>query len=55
MPRPFPTPIYVTRPNLPPLEEVTAGLAEIWANRQLTNRGPMLERLEGAPRPAAGR
>ena len=45
--RPFPTPIYVTRPNLPPLDEVAAGLAEIWANRQLTNRGPMLERLEG--------
>lgn len=44
--RPFPTPIYVTRPNLPPLDEVTAGIAEIWANRQLTNRGPVLARFE---------
>ena len=43
---PFSTPIYVSRPNLPPLDAVVAGLAEIWANRQLTNRGPMLLKFE---------
>ncbi len=42
----FDQPIYVTRPNLPPIEEVAAGLAEIWGNRWLTNRGPVLERFE---------
>ena len=43
---PFETPIYVTRPNLPPLDEVIAGLREIWDNRWLTNRGPVLLRFE---------
>ncbi len=43
---PFESPVLVTRPNLPPLEDVVAGLAEIWDNRWLTNRGPMLERFE---------
>jgi dTDP-4-amino-4,6-dideoxygalactose transaminase len=43
---PFETPIYVTRPNLPPLDEVIAGLREIWDNRWLTNRGPVLRRFE---------
>ena len=42
----FDQPIYVTRPNLPSIEEVTAGLAEIWGHRWLTNRGPVLERFE---------
>ncbi len=46
MTKPFDEPIYVTRPNLPSLEAVTAGLAEIWANRWLTNRGPVLTRFE---------
>lgn len=44
--RPFRSPVLVTRPNLPPLEDVIAGLREIWNNRWLTNRGPLLERFE---------
>jgi len=46
MTKPFDTPIFVTRPNLPSLDELSAGLAEIWNNRWLTNRGPLLERFE---------
>mgnify|MGYP001017274287 CR=1 FL=1 len=37
-------PIYVTKPFLPPLEEFTEGLKEIWDSRRLTNRGPLLLR-----------
>jgi dTDP-4-amino-4,6-dideoxygalactose transaminase len=43
---PFETPIYVTRPNLPAFDDVIAGLREIWDNRWLTNRGPVLRRFE---------
>ncbi len=43
---PFSTPVYVMRPNLPPVEDVIAGLREIWSNQWLTNRGPVLERFE---------
>jgi len=32
-------PIYVTQPDLPPLEEFMSYLEEIWDNRQLTNMG----------------
>ena len=39
-------PIFVTRPYLPPLEELIPYLEEIWANRQLTNGGPFHQRLE---------
>lgn len=39
-------PIYVTRPFLPPLEEFTEGLKEIWGSHLLTNRGPILRRYE---------
>jgi dTDP-4-amino-4,6-dideoxygalactose transaminase len=42
---PFEQPIYVTRPDLPPLEAYVDGLREIWASRRLTNRGPVLERF----------
>ena len=42
----FESPIYVTRPALPPLADFTAGLREIWDGRWLTNRGPVLARLE---------
>ena len=42
---PFETPIYVTRPFLPPLEEYKAGLQEIWDNAWLTNNGPVLQRF----------
>jgi len=42
----FDKPIYVTRPFLPPLEEFTEGLKEIWGSHLLTNRGPILRRYE---------
>jgi dTDP-4-amino-4,6-dideoxygalactose transaminase len=41
-------PIYVTRPYLPPLEEIIPYLEQIWANRQLTNAGPFHQQLEQA-------
>lgn len=41
-------PIYVTRPNLPPLEEFIPYLQEIWGNRVLTNGGPFHQQLETA-------
>lgn len=44
--RPFEEPIYVTRPDLPPLDVYAAALREIWDRRRLTNRGPVLERFE---------
>jgi dTDP-4-amino-4,6-dideoxygalactose transaminase len=40
--KPFEKPIYVTRPFLPPLEEFTRGLSEVWEARWLTNDGPIL-------------
>jgi len=43
---PFETPIYVTRPFLPPLDVYAAGLKEIWSNAHLTNNGPVLQRFE---------
>jgi dTDP-4-amino-4,6-dideoxygalactose transaminase len=39
-------PIYVTKPFLPPLEEYTEGLKEVWGNHWLTNNGPLLRRYE---------
>lgn len=39
---------YVTRPFLPPLEELQPYLEQIWRNRQLTNGGPFHEELEQA-------
>ena len=39
-------PLTVTLPLLPPLEEFTPLLEEIWASVQLTNLGPMHQRLE---------
>lgn len=38
--------IFVTRPTLAPAEDVLPLLEEIWNSRMLTNRGPILERLE---------
>lgn len=43
--KPFLSPIYVTRPYLPPLEEYKKGLEEIWTNQWLTNNGPVLKRF----------
>ena len=42
------TPIYVTQPYLPPLEEFIPYLEEIWANKILTNGGPFHVQLEAA-------
>jgi dTDP-4-amino-4,6-dideoxygalactose transaminase len=44
--KPFASPIYVTRPSLPPLHTFAAGLQEIWDSRWLTNHGPVLRRFE---------
>ena len=38
--------ITVTRPFLPPLEEFTTYLEQIWASKQLTNNGPFHQQLE---------
>jgi dTDP-4-amino-4,6-dideoxygalactose transaminase len=43
--KPFEKPIYVTKPFLPPFEEFTRGLEEIWETRWLTNNGPILQRF----------
>ena len=41
-------PIYVTQPLLPPLEEFTPFLQQIWDNKILTNAGPFHAQLEQA-------
>jgi len=41
-------PVYVTQPYLPPLEEFIPYLEQIWANKILTNGGPMHQQLEQA-------
>ncbi len=41
-------PVFVTQPHLPPLEEFQEYLAQIWENKQLTNKGPFHEQLEAA-------
>lgn len=41
-------PIYVTQPNLPPLEEFIPYLEKIWENKILTNGGPFHQQLEKA-------
>lgn len=43
--KPFEKPIYVAKPFLPPLEEFSKGLEEIWETRWLTNNGPILQRF----------
>lgn len=40
------SPVYVTRPFLPPLEEVIPYLQEIWDSHVLTNAGPLHQRFE---------
>ncbi|MCW5656411.1 MAG: DegT/DnrJ/EryC1/StrS family aminotransferase [Burkholderiaceae bacterium] len=42
------SPIYVTKPELPPLDEFIPYLRDIWDRRVLTNGGPYHERLEHA-------
>ena len=38
--------IYVTKPFLPPLEEYTSLLKEIWESKTLTNNGPFNKKFE---------
>ena len=45
-PIPFAQPIYVTRPLLPPLEEYTALLQDVWASGWLSNGGAQHQALE---------
>lgn len=42
------SPIYVTQPFLPPLEEFIPYLEKIWDNKILTNGGPFHQQLEQA-------
>lgn len=44
--KPFDEKIYVTRPVLPKIEEVTAKLQEIWASKWITNNGQQHSLLE---------
>jgi dTDP-4-amino-4,6-dideoxygalactose transaminase len=46
--QPFSEPIYVTRPLLPPLDDVRERLEEVWQARWLTNGGDQHVRLEHA-------
>lgn len=39
-------PVYVTRPFMPPLSEVTSLLEGVWERAYLTNNGPLLLELE---------
>jgi len=41
-------PLYVTQPDLPPLEEFTELLKQIWNNKILTNNGPFHQQFEKA-------
>lgn len=41
-------PIYVTQPYLPPLDEFSPYLNQIWKNKILTNGGPFHQQLEQA-------
>ncbi len=41
-------PVYVTRPFLPPLEEVLPYLEAIWDSHQLTNAGPFHRKFEAS-------
>jgi len=41
-------PVYVTQPDLPPLDEFIPYLEQIWQNKQLTNNGPFHRQLERA-------
>ncbi|MFY0699754.1 MAG: DegT/DnrJ/EryC1/StrS family aminotransferase [Bermanella sp.] len=40
------SPIYVTQPTLPPLDEFIPYLEKIWDSKILSNNGPMHQRLE---------
>src|SRR3972149_10063071 len=40
------TPIYVTKPTLAPLSEVTPYLEQIWSSGIMTHGGPLIQKLE---------
>lgn len=42
------SPVYVTQPSLPPLEEFIPYLQQIWGSKILTNGGPFHQQLEQA-------
>lgn len=44
----MPKPIYVTQPDLPPLDDFIPMLENIWDSKILTNGGPFHEQLEDA-------
>jgi dTDP-4-amino-4,6-dideoxygalactose transaminase len=46
-PLPFKSPIFVTRPFLPPLPDFIRGLKEIWETAWLTNDGPRVRQFHG--------
>jgi dTDP-4-amino-4,6-dideoxygalactose transaminase len=41
-------PLFVARPLMPELSDLTALLQEVWTSRQVTNEGPLHNRLEAA-------
>lgn len=43
---PFEAPIYVTRPTLPSFDRFARQLQSVWHTKQLTNNGPLVQRLE---------
>ena len=45
-PAAFAHPVYVTRPLLPPLEDYTALLRQVWSSAWLTNGGAQHQALE---------
>ena len=47
-PAAFEQPVYVTRPLLPDLEQLTAHLRDVWASGLLSNSGPKHRELEAA-------
>jgi dTDP-4-amino-4,6-dideoxygalactose transaminase len=42
------TPIYVTQPDLPPLDEFTEYLKQIWDSKIITNNGPFHQQFENS-------
>lgn len=53
-PKPFPYPLYVTRPFLPDLARYQERLASIWSDRWLTNKGRQHDALHDALRSFLG-
>ena len=47
-PQPLAEPLYVSHPMLPPLEQYTEALSELWKSAMLTNGGVFHDRLEVA-------